>query len=81
MALAKGMSVFRRTRELEREIDDFLDMVSEAGILYKIAVHQYLLDGASEDFNSKLQRVNRMESDADALRRYLLKILQHLDRE
>ncbi|MFQ6017459.1 MAG: DUF47 domain-containing protein [Kiloniellaceae bacterium] len=65
----KGMTLFRRTRELEHEIDDFLDKLSQSGLLFRRAVEIYLAEGASAEFEDKLSRVNTLESEADGLRR------------
>ncbi len=70
--LGRGLSPFRRTRALENEIDAFLDKLSESGLLFKRAVQIYLDEGASADFDQKLQAVNRMESEADELRRSIV---------
>ena len=69
MELTKKISLFGRTRELESEIDDFLDKLSESSLMFKIAVNLYLKEGCSPDFEKKLQDVNKMESTADHLRR------------
>jgi predicted phosphate transport protein (TIGR00153 family) len=67
--LAKNFALFRRTRALEAEIDDFLDKLSESGLLFKRAVQVYVSEGATAQFDEKLKSVNRLESEADKLRR------------
>ncbi len=69
MELTKSISLFRRTRALEGEIDNFLDKLSQCSLLYKIAIKVYLTEGCTEEFEQKLQDVNKLESDADHLRR------------
>ncbi len=69
MALTKDMALFRRTKGLEDEIDDFLDKLSESGMVFEHAVKLYLSDGNTEAFNEKLLHVNELESTADRLRR------------
>jgi len=69
MELTKKISLFGRTRALEKEIDDFLDKLSQCSLLFKIAIKVYLNEGCTDDFEHKLQDVNKMESDADHLRR------------
>ncbi len=69
MKLTKDIRLFRRTRALEAEIDKFLDLMSEGGLLFKHAVHVYLDHGASAEFEDKLHQVNEIESQADDLRR------------
>ena len=67
--LGKGLSLFGRTKALENEIDAFLDKLSESALLFKRAIQIYLADGATAEFDAKLQAVNRLESEADKLRR------------
>ncbi len=69
MELTKKISLFGRTRALEKEIDDFLDKLSQCSLIFKIAIRVYLDDGCTPDFETKLHDVNKMESDADHLRR------------
>ena len=69
MELKKKISIFGRTRALEGEIDDFLDKLSQCSLMFKIAIKVYLNEGCTDDFEHKLQDVNKMESDADHLRR------------
>lgn len=67
--LTKTLSLFRRTRALASEIDAFLDKLSESGLLFKRALQVYLTDGCTPEFDEKLNSVNRLESEADKLRR------------
>ncbi len=69
MKLSKDIRLFRRTRALEAEIDKFLDLMSEGGLLFKHAVLTYLDHGNSAEFDEKLHQVNEIESSADDLRR------------
>jgi uncharacterized protein Yka (UPF0111/DUF47 family) len=69
MEITKKISLFRRTRALEGEIDEFLDKLSQCSLLFKIAIKVYLNEGCTDDFERKLQDVNKMESEADSLRR------------
>ena len=73
MELTKNISLFRHTRALENEIDEFLDKLSQSSLHFKIAVKVYLHDGSTTDFELKLQDVNKMESEADHLRRAIEK--------
>ncbi len=70
--LGGSLSPFRRTKALESEIDAFLDKLSESGLLFKRAVQIYLDEGATDAFDEKLQAVNRLESEADKLRRSII---------
>ncbi len=64
-----GMILFRRTRELEKKIDDFYDKLSESAVIFRLAVRAYLKEGVTEEFRTRLDRVNALESEADHLRR------------
>ncbi len=68
-SLTKGLVLFRRTKALEQQIDDFLDKLSESALLFRRAIQIYLAEGASKEFEDKLSQVNTLESRADHLRR------------
>ncbi len=67
--LSRDLSLFGRTKALESEIDSFLDKLSESGLVFKRAMQIYLADGCTAEFEEKLNTVNRMESEADGMRR------------
>lgn len=69
MQLRKDVRLFRRTRELEIQIDQFLDALSESALVFKSAVDVYLKEGCSTEFNDKHLHVDKLESQADELRR------------
>ena len=64
-----GLHLFRRTKELEQKIDSFFDKLSETAVVYRLAVRGYLKKGADDEFQTRLDRVNALESEADTLRR------------
>ncbi len=69
MAFGKQISLFQRTHEVEKELDEFLDKLSQSALVFKHAVHAYLRDGATQDFEGKKDQVSELESRADNLRR------------
>lgn len=69
MALSKNVLMFSQSRTLERQIDEFLDRLSESALLFDLAIKSYLADGFSKDFAAKRKDVNENESAADVLRR------------
>ena len=70
MALAaKKITLFRRTKMLETEIDEFLDKLSQSALVFKHAIAVYMSDGPSDEFEDKLRHINELESSADVLRR------------
>ena len=60
--------MFKRTKELESQIDQFCDKVDEGAMSFKISIVAYL-DGNFPAFEDKLKQVNELESQADTLRR------------
>jgi len=66
---AKNLTLFRRTKALESQIDDFLDKLSQSALVFQRAVDIYLAEGATAEFDEKLSQVNELESQADKLRR------------
>ena len=60
--------LFKKIKNLEAQIDDYLDMVVEGGFLFNQGI-KYFLDGQTEEFESRLENINKTESHADILRR------------
>lgn len=73
--MKNDLYLFRRTRQLETQIDGFFDKLSESSVVYRLAVRLYLREGACEEFQGRLNRVNELESEADILRRDIEKQL------
>ena len=67
--------LFKRTRELEQKIETFLDKLSESSVIFRLAVRVYIREGLNDEFLSRLERVNQLESEADQLRREIEKQL------
>jgi hypothetical protein len=63
----KTESLFEQTKQLEREIDQFVDILSEVGLVFKSIVSQYLNDGSSDKFDEMVKQVSGMESRADKI--------------
>ena len=66
---AKNLTLFRRTKALEAQIDEFLDKLSQSAIVFRRAVEIYLAEGVTAEFDEKLSQANELESRADRLRR------------
>ena len=64
-----AVKLFGRTRRLINEIDEFLNMLSEASLSFREAMRTYLEQGASDQFLERLKQVVDAESKADELRR------------
>lgn len=69
MYFKKVTSLFGRTIALERQIDEFLDKVSESGIIFHRAIKVYLEQGPCEEFETFLAQENKIERRGDTLRR------------
>jgi predicted phosphate transport protein (TIGR00153 family) len=65
----KASHLFSGTRSLENQIDEFLDKVSEAGMVFDRAMRVYLKQGSNEEFNTFLSQAASMERRGDDLRR------------
>jgi len=65
-----GISILKRKVGIEKKTDDFLDQVSESGLLFKQGVEAYL-KGNKEAFEKKLEQISDTEHKGDALRRSL----------
>ena len=63
----KTESIFGQTKQLEREIDQFVDILSEVGLVFKIIVPSYLINGPSDKFDEMVEQVSEMESKADKI--------------
>ncbi len=60
--------LFTKHKQIEGEIDEFLDMIIEGGLLFKKGVHFYLYD-RKEEFEDRLNELRSLEKKADSLRR------------
>ncbi len=65
-----GISILKRKVGIEKQMDDFLDQVSESGLLFKQGAEAYL-KGNNEAFEKKLEQISDTEHKGDALRRSL----------
>lgn len=69
MNFQKATRFFGRTRALESQIDEFLDKVSEAGLVFSRAMKRYLEHGTDDEFDVFLKQVAQVEHRGDDLRR------------
>ena len=47
----RSTSLFGETKKLEREIDEFVDILSEVGLVFKSIIPTYLNNSANGKFN------------------------------
>lgn len=69
-----ALGILKRKLGIEKQIDDFLDQVSESGLLFRQGVDNYLA-GDMEAFENKLQQISDTEHQGDFLRRALEEML------
>ncbi len=60
--------LFAKTKQLESQIDEYLNHTSEVGLLLVEAIKDYL-GGRTEEFESRREQVSVLENHADELRR------------
>ena len=58
------MPLFKSSRALESQIDDFLDAVAEGGLVYRSGVRAYLT-GEATDFAACITKIDKLEAQAD----------------
>ena len=64
------LRILKQKLEIGKRIDDFLDNVSESGLLFKLGVDSFL-KGNLESFEKKLEDITHTEKQGDSLRRSL----------
>ena len=64
----KRLAIFRKTRELEAQIDEFCNKVDEGAMGFRLGIRAYLESNMTA-YDEKLKLVNELESRADTLRR------------
>jgi hypothetical protein len=62
--------ILKRRLDIEKQIDDFLDQVSESGLLFKHGIDDYL-KGNMPAFEEKMTHIYDTEHQGDALRRLI----------
>ncbi|MDP8206475.1 MAG: DUF47 family protein [Candidatus Electryonea clarkiae] len=62
------MPFFKTTKVIETQIDEFLDTVSQGGLVFKQGVKYYLED-ITADFEERISTIGSLESKADDLSR------------
>jgi len=67
----KTFTVFKKASRLEAQVDEFLDLISEAGLLFRQCIELYLSQGESEEFTTKFQQIDALETRCDILRRVI----------
>ena len=61
------LSMFGDTKKLEKDIDEFVNILSEVGLAFKSIVRRYLSHSCDENFDNLIGKVTEMESRADTI--------------
>ena len=61
------MALFKKTKKLELKMDEFLDTVSESGIIFREGIKHYL-NRKVDRFENQIEKIRHLESRADRLR-------------
>ncbi len=61
------LSMFGDTKKLEKDIDEFVNILSEVGLAFKSIVRRYLSHSSDENFDNLIGKVTEMESRADTI--------------
>ncbi len=62
--------LFRATKQLEAQIDDFLNAVNEGALVFKHGVKNYL-EKNQDEFKERIRNLSKLEAHADDLRRII----------
>ena len=61
------ISLFSDTKKLEKDIDEFVNILSEVGLAFKSIVRTYLTHSKNGNFDEMVEKVTEMESKADTI--------------
>jgi len=62
------MPIFKTTRFIEKQIDEFFDTISEGGLVFKKAICDYL-NGDQKAFEDRINAIDKLEARADVISR------------
>ena len=63
----KTKSLFGQSKQLEQQIDQFVDILSEVGLVFKSIITMYLNNGNTDKLDEMVKQVSEMESKADKI--------------
>ena len=67
MFIFKTKSLFGQSKQLEQQIDQFVDILSEVGLVFKSIISMYLNNGNTDKLDEMVKLVSEMESKADKI--------------
>jgi predicted phosphate transport protein (TIGR00153 family) len=68
--IGRATGILRRRIGIENQVDEFLDLVSESGLIFKLAIGAYLR-GDIDAFLKKIEQITTAEHKGDSLTRTL----------
>lgn len=72
------MDFFGKSRELEGEVEDYLETIQKSGLVFYEAIREYMTD-ESELFEKRVVEIKKIEQEADRLRRNIKhKLYSHM---
>lgn len=66
MDIGKGTGILKKRIGIEGQVDEFLDLVSESGLIFKLAIAAYL-KGDIDAFMKKIEQISTAEHKGDSL--------------
>ena len=63
------LPLFGRTKSLAGKIDEFLDQISQGGMVLEQGILSYLDQGYDDSSEERLERISSFETRGDTLRR------------
>ena len=64
--IGRGTGILKRRIGIENQVDEFLDLVSESGLIFKLAIAAYLR-GDIDAFLKKIEQISTAEHKGDSL--------------
>jgi predicted phosphate transport protein (TIGR00153 family) len=64
--IGSGTGILKRRIGIENQVDEFLDLVSESGLIFKLAIAAYLR-GDIDAFMKKIEQISTAEHKGDSL--------------
>ena len=69
------LTLFGKARSIESQVDEFLNILTEAGLVFEQIIDRYLTHGVDESFEQKRQRMRETEQNGNKLARLVGKLL------
>jgi predicted phosphate transport protein (TIGR00153 family) len=69
------LALFAKNKSLEAEIDEFLDTVSQGGMLFEETLNHFISHGADEIFADRQSQISEVESNGDRLVKSIVRAL------